>query len=80
MFDLVMAAAFENVAKTDQVALDIGVRVAQRVTYAGLSRQMDDALESFVGEQRAQRRGIGDVHAQEAEVGVRFKAIQPGQF
>ena len=44
MFDLSMAAALKNMEKPDEVALDIGVRVGQRVPYPSLGRQVHDAL------------------------------------
>ena len=37
-----VAAGFEDVVETDQVALDVDVRVVNGVADAGLRRQVDD--------------------------------------
>ena len=41
----VVAAAFEHVHEADDVAVDVGVRVLQRIAHAGLRRQMDDDID-----------------------------------
>ena len=80
MLDGVVAAAFEDVAEADQVALDVGLRVLQRIAHAGLRGEVDDALGPLPREQRLERLGIGDVDLLEAEAGVRLELLQPRQL
>ena len=51
MRDAVVTAALEHIERADDVALDIGVRLFQRVAHPRLSAQMHDALEFLGGEQ-----------------------------
>jgi hypothetical protein len=44
---LAVAAAFEDVHEADQVAVDVGMRVLQRIAHAGLGGQVDHAVEAF---------------------------------
>jgi hypothetical protein len=52
MLNRVLAAAFEDVHEADQIAVDLGVGVEQRVAHTGLCSQVDHPLETFTGEQR----------------------------
>jgi hypothetical protein len=52
----VVAAAFEDVGEADQVAVDVGVRVLQRVAHAGLGGEVDHAVELLGGEQSSMPR------------------------
>lgn len=80
VLDFVVAAALQNIAKTNQIALDVGVRVGQRVTHASLRGEMDDALEIFFGKQFVQRNRVSHVHADEAEVGIGLQTLQARQL
>jgi hypothetical protein len=53
MLNRVMAAAFEDVHEADQIAVDVGVGVEQRVAHAGLGGQMDHSLETFAANNAA---------------------------
>jgi hypothetical protein len=66
----VLATAFEHVHEADQIAVDVGVGVEQRVAHAGLGGQVDHALETFAGEQCGHRRPIGDIHLDEAKIAL----------
>jgi hypothetical protein len=50
MGHLVVAAAFENIGEADDVAVDVGVRILQRVANTGLRGQVNDLVELFGGE------------------------------
>ncbi len=45
---VVLPAPFEDVQKTDEVTINVGMRIGQRVTDAGLRREMHDALRLFL--------------------------------
>ena len=78
MLNRVLAAAFEDVHEADQIAVDVGVGVEQRVAHTGLGRQVNHALETFSGEQRGHRRPVGDVHLDEAKIALPRQAGQAG--
>jgi hypothetical protein len=44
VFYAVVAAAFQDVGKADDVAVDVGKRVLDGVAHAGLCSQIDDSL------------------------------------
>jgi hypothetical protein len=66
----VVAAAFENIGEADDVALDVGVRILQRVTDASLRGQVNDLVEFFGGKQHVHPGAISDIQFDEAEVGM----------
>ncbi len=69
-----MAATFENVREADQIGVDIGVRIDQRMAHAGLRREMDDIAKPMLGEVRRHARAVGEIELDERE------ARQPRQF
>jgi hypothetical protein len=72
MLDAVVAAAFENIDETDHVAVDVGMRILQRVAHAGLGGEIDHALRALDGEQIGDAGPVGDVESRnpEARTGV----------
>ncbi len=76
MRDPVVSAAFEYVERAEDVALDVGVGLFQRVAHPRLSAQMHDAFEFFGGEQARHRIPIGQIRADEPERAVRR---EPGE-
>jgi hypothetical protein len=72
----VVAAAFKYIERADDVALDMGVRLFQRMAHPRLSAQMHDALESFGGEQPRHRVTVGQVHMDEPESSA---PLEPGE-
>ena len=75
-----MAAGLEHVHETDDVAVDVGVGVLQRVAHAGLRGQVDDALGRELAERGVQRRAILQRRPHEPEAGVRQQPVQPRLF
>ena len=70
MLDAVVPAALEDVEEADEVAVDVGVRVGQRVAHAGLRGQVDHALGALARETaRAIAVAVGQVDPHEAEAG-----------
>src|SRR5215468_4301494 len=63
----VMAAAFEHVYEALNVAVDVGVRIAQRVPYAGLRGEMDYVGEAMLGEKRRHAVAISEIELDEAK-------------
>jgi len=62
MPDRVATTAFEDVEKPAQVAVEIGTRILQGVTHAGLGGEVDHHLGSFGGKQIFHGRRIGQVN------------------
>ena len=61
------------------IAAQIGVRIDQRVSNAGLGRQVHDPVDpAFLGEQLRDGVAIGDIEAPEGEAGPALKSGQPG--
>ena len=67
MLDAVVPAALEHVQRADDVAVDVGVRVLERVAHARLRGEVDHALELLAREQRRHARAVGEVELHEAE-------------
>ena len=62
-----LAAAFEHVGETDQVAVDVGAWVAQRIAHTGLRGEVGDGIEALRREQGLHRCSIGQIALDEAE-------------
>ena len=72
MLGRVVPAGLEHVEEPDEVALDIGPGVVDRVAHPGLGRQVHDAVEAALGEQPLHQRGVAQVapHEDEPPLGV----------
>ena len=70
MFDAAMAARFEHVEEADDIALDVGVRVLQRVAHAGLRGEIDHAVGLEAVEGGFQRRAVFQRAFDEREPGL----------
>ena len=78
MLHAAVAAAFEHVHEADDVAVDVGVRVLQRIAHAGLRGEVDHAVEATGLEELRHARTVGHVELDEAEALVRRQPRQPG--
>jgi hypothetical protein len=76
MLDAVLAAAFEDIRETEQIAVHVGGGMGQRVTHAGLRREMDHPIETTVRKERRHRRPVGDIHLDEAEIPLPRQAMK----
>src|SRR5580704_13855773 len=76
MRDRVFTATLEHIEHADDVALDIAVRVLQRIPHARLGAQMHDALKPLLGEQGSDRLAIGQICMHETKTLLR---LQPGE-
>ena len=45
MFNLALTAAFQNVGKTDNIVVDVGLRILDRVTNASLRSQVYNSVQ-----------------------------------
>ena len=52
MFAAVVPAALQHVDEALDIGVDIGVRMVDRITHAGLSREVDHHLKPVLREQR----------------------------
>ena len=68
VLDLVMATGFQNVQESDQVALQVGVRVRNRVAYACLGGEVYHLVEFFFGEELVETFLVVDTHFHESAV------------
>ena len=64
-----MAAGFEDVVETDEVALDVGIGVGDAVADAGLGGEVHHNLRMIFGEDAVDEGAVGDVSADEGEGG-----------
>jgi hypothetical protein len=71
MLHRIVPAALEDVQEADDVRVDVGVRVDQRVAHAGLRREVDHAIEPLTRKQRRHAIPVGDVATLEPEAVVR---------
>ena len=68
VLDLVMAAGFQNVQESDQVALQVGVGVRDRVAYASLGSEVYHLVELFFGKELVEGFLVVDAHFYESAV------------
>ena len=61
MFHSVVPAAFEYVHKPRNVALNVRMRVLERITNPGLRSEVNNALKSACGKKRRRRFPISHV-------------------
>ena len=76
MRHLVVTAAFEDVHEADDVGVDVGVRILQRIAHAGLRGQMHHAVELLACKQLFHAGAVGHVELDEAEAFLRREARQ----
>ena len=64
-----LPAAFENTAETDEIAVDVGIGVGERIANTRLGRQIDHYVGPLVREELGHALAIGNVRLGELEVG-----------
>ena len=70
------ATAFQDVQKSRQVGVAIGVRIINRITHPGLGGKMGDDVETPGSEQCSQVLARSHVEGQELEIGIRLQTRQ----
>ena len=68
-----MAARLEEVRESDEIGVDIGAGIFERVANAGLGGEMDHLGGPVRLEQPVPGVGVGEVQALEAEQRLRFE-------
>ena len=65
-----VAAAFQDIEKSRQIGVQIGMGIFQRIAHAGLGGEMNHAMKTAAGEQILRRRAVGEVEPMEGETPV----------
>jgi len=68
VLDLVMATGFQNVQESDQVALQVGIRVCNGIAHACLGGEVHDLVEFFFGKELVETFLVVDTHFHESAV------------
>src|SRR5437016_4820803 len=71
-----ITAAFQYIQKTHDIAVDIGMGVRQRIAYATLRGEVDNAPEAPVAEQTLHAESVSHVQLDEAEIRKRGKLLK----
>ena len=80
MLDAGVAAILEHVEESDDVGVDVGARVLERVAHARLGGEVDDALGRVLGEAPVHQRAVLEVAAHLGEALVRLDALEPREL
>ena len=71
------ATALEDVEKTRQIGVQIGMRVLQRIAHACLRGEVNHAGKSSAAEQPFSCRTVGEIEALKGEPGALLQLRQP---
>ena len=72
MLDAAMSRELQQIEMPDQVGLNIGMRVFERIAHARLRAEMDDPVESLVVERGHQRSMVGEIETKHGEAAIRL--------
>src|SRR6478672_9328211 len=78
MRHLAFMCLLHEIHETGKIALDVNVRVFQRISYTGLGREVYDRAKFFMIEDGLQAGPIGNVTLDKAEVFRYLENFQPG--
>ncbi len=70
MFHAALTTAFEDMGEPDDVAVNIGERTLDGVSYAGLSGKVHHPLRAMRGKTCLYRLAVGQIDAQVSVVGI----------
>ena len=76
MLDLVVSATLENMQRADNIAIDVAVRVFQRITHTGLGSEVYHLAKLVLLECTFHTLAIGKIETQHAEIVVIRQAAQ----
>jgi hypothetical protein len=77
VLDAGLPASLQDVAESDEVGIDVGSRVLQRVADARLRTHVDDRLRSLHAEEARHSRAVCQIEAMEAEARVARQLGEP---
>jgi hypothetical protein len=80
MLATIVPAAFQNIGEADQVGVDIGVRISERVSHARLRRQMNDDGKAMPRKQCRHRHAIRHIKHFELKARVVAQNIEPSRL
>ena len=80
MLHVAVAAAFKEIDESDEVGVDVGVGVFERVAHSRLGGEVDDDGEGPALEEGFDFRAIGDVDFVELEGSGSAEPFQPVLF
>ena len=72
MFDRMIAHGFQNIEEADDVAFDVDIGMIDRITHAGLSRQVDHDIEMIFVKQIIDKRLVGNIPSYKGKILVQF--------
>ena len=72
---MMVAAAFQYMQKTRHIAVDVGLRMCEAITYSGLCSQVDYRIEGPGSEKCVEGRFVTEVHLPERIIGVKGRAV-----
>ena len=75
MRDTLGAAAFEDMAKSGQVGIEISIGMGNAVSHAGLGGEMDDAVKTLGSEQLCHSRAVGQIELYKTKIRHPFKPL-----
>ena len=78
MAALRMPSTFEHVEEAREVGVNVGMRIDQRVTHAGLRGEMHDIGKAMRGEQFRHGAAVGNIDLLELEIGECLELRDPG--
>ena len=73
MVHRIAPARFEDIEKTDDVALDVDIRVFQRIPHSRLRCQVDGDVRSVIRERFQQAFFIRQIRFNEGKAGIRLQ-------
>src|SRR3974390_171409 len=76
----VVAAAFQHVGETDEIGVDISMRIDERVAHAGLRREMHHVLEAMLCEQRCHAVALCEIEPDKRKARQLFELSQAGML
>ncbi len=77
VLDAVVAASFDDVQKAGHVAVDVNMRIFDRIAHARLSGEMNHAVEFLGREQGLDAAAIGQIQLYEAKILVLPQYVEP---
>ena len=80
MFDPVVPAGLQDIAETDQIGIDVGMGVFERIAHTGLGGEIDDPLRPVGAERPVNGFPIFQRNADFGEAGVIIEPRQAGFF
>ena len=77
MFDVVVTTSFEDVQETADVAVDVRVRVNERVSDSCLGSKVHDSIELLLNKKALNPFSVLKIEAHGLEVGIQGDLLEP---